>query len=250
MFKQLLRFALAAGTTALLAAGTAQAQFNVIPGRDYTPLNPPQPTSGDATVEVLEFFAYGCIHCFHLEPKLEKWMGSLPKDTKVTRVPTPFALRGLNSIPLYYTLEAMGLIDKLHIKIFEAVHNDNLILGNPEVRNQWLAKQGVDLKKFQEVEKSFVVVNKINKATEMATKYRIETTPTLVVNGKYAVPNQNNTDTTFRVIDTLAFNERAAAKETAKAAPPAAAPVPVKTGAPAKPAPAKPAPTKPAPPTK
>ena len=249
MFKQLLRFALAAGATALLAAGTAQAQFNAIPGRDYTPLNPPQPTSGDATVEVLEFFAYGCIHCFHLEPKLEKWMGALPKDTKVTRVPTPFALRGLNSIPIYYTLEAMGLIDKLHIKIFEAVHNDNLILGNPEVRNQWLAKQGVDLKKFQEVEKSFAVQNKITRATEMATKYRIETTPTLVVNGKYAVPNHNNTDTTFRVIDTLAFNERAAAKT----ATPAAAPVVVKTGAPAtKPAPVKPvpAPAKPVPPTK
>lgn len=248
MFKQLFRFALAAGTTALLAAGTAQAQFNVIPGRDYTPLNPPQPTSGDATVEVLEFFAYGCIHCFHLEPKLEKWASTLPKDTKLTRVPTPFPSRGLNSVPIFYTLEAMDLLDKLHYKIFEAVHNENLTLGNPEVRNQWLAKQGVDLKKFQEVEKSFAVQNKIKRATEMSTKYRIESTPTLVVNGKYAVPNQNNTDTTFRVIDTLAFNERAAAKT----ATPATAPVAVKPGAPAKPAPAKPAPApaKPVPPTK
>lgn len=233
MFKPLLRMTLAAGTALLLAAGTASAQFAAVPGRDYTPLNPPQPKITDTPIEVLEFFAYGCVHCFHLEPRLEKWKTTLAKDTKLTRVPTPFAIRGLDSVPMYYTLEAMGQLDKLHYKIFEALHNDNVILGNPNVRDQWLAKNGVDPKKYQEVEQSFSVQNKIRAANEYSRKYRIESTPTLVINGKYSVPNLRDMDTTFRVADSLIATERASAK-----AEPAAAPAAAAKAAPAKAAPA------------
>ncbi|MDX2218911.1 MAG: thiol:disulfide interchange protein DsbA/DsbL [Burkholderiales bacterium] len=239
MFKPLLRITLAAGTALLLAAGTASAQFAAVPGRDYSQLNPPQPKITDTQIEVLEFFAYGCIHCFHLEPKLEKWKTTLAKDTKLTRVPTPFAIRGLDSVPLYYTLEAMGQLDKLHYKIFEALHNDNVILGNPSVRDQWLAKNGVDPKKFQEVEQSFSVQNKIRAAREYSQKYRIESTPTLVINGKYSVPNLRDMDTTFRVADSLIATERAAAKTAEASAPSAAAAPPAAKAAPAKAAPVK-----------
>ena len=256
MFKNIARIALTVGTAALLAAGTASAQFAAAPGRDYAPVNPPQPKLIDAPVEVLEFFAYGCIHCFHLEPKLEKWKTGLSKDAKMMRVPTPFAIKGLDSVPLYYTLEAMGQLDKLHYKIFEAVHNENVILGNPAARDQWLAKNGIDPKKYQETEKSFSVQNKINAAREYATKYRIESTPTLVVNGKYAVANQRDMDMTFRIVDSLIATELAAAKSAPAAAPApaatkaaapqkAAAPAPVPAKAPAASTPpAKPAPGK------
>ncbi len=245
MFRNFARIAFSVGTVALLAAGTASAQFAVAPGRDYAPVNPPQPKLIDAPVEVLEFFAYGCIHCFHIEPKLEKWKASLSKDTKFMRIPTPFAIKGLDSIPFYYTLEAMGQLDKLHYKIFEAVHNDNVILGNPAVRDQWLAKNGIDPKKYQEVEKSFSVDNKIKAAREYSTKYRIESTPTLVVNGKYAVANQRDMDMTFRIVDSLIATELAAARSApaaattpAKAAQPpkAAAKAPAASTTPAKPA--------------
>jgi thiol:disulfide interchange protein DsbA len=218
------------------------AQFNVVAGRDYAPINPPQPTSGDATVEVLEFFAYGCIHCFHLEPKLDKWSASVPKDTKLVRVPMPGSLKGVNSAQMYYTLQAMGMIDKLHMKIFEAAHNENLPLVNPDVRNQWLARNGVDPKKFDEVEKSFTVQNRIKRVTDLAQSHRVETTPTMVVNGKFAVPNQTNSDLTFRILDSLAAMERAASKAAAPAATPAKAEpsppkvVPAKTPAAPKPA--------------
>lgn len=213
----------------LFIAGSAAAQFNVVAGKDYTVVNPPQNTDGDAAVEVLEFFAYGCIHCFNLEPKLDSWSKALPKDVKVKRVPTPFALRGVDSTSLYYTLEAMGVLDKLHLKVFEAIHNDNVVLGNPEVRNQWLAKNGVDIKKYQEIEKSFSIVNKVNRAKTLTQAYKIESTPTLVVNGKFAVASQG--DRTFQVIDALIANSRTAAPATATApaAPAAPAPAPKKT---------------------
>jgi protein dithiol oxidoreductase (disulfide-forming) len=238
MLKPLIKVALATGAAALLAAGTAFAQFAAVPDRDYTPLNPPQPKITDTPIEVLEFFAYGCIHCFHLEPKLEKWKASLPKDVKVTAVPTPFAIKGLDSVPMYYTLEAMGMLGKLHMKIFEAVHNDNVILGNPTARDQWLARNAVDPKKYQEVEQSFSVANKIRAAREYSTKYRIESTPTLIINGKYAVANQRDMDTTFRIVDSLIATERASAK-TAEAAAPAAAAAAAVKATPAKAAPAK-----------
>lgn len=220
MFKTLTRMALTLGASALLAAGTASAQFNAIAGRDYTPINPPLPKLADSPHEVLEFFAYGCIHCFHFEPKLEKWASTLPKDVKLVRLPTPFPTRGLDSSGIFYTLEAMGQLDRLHYKIFEAMNNENLPLGNPNVRDPWLAKNGIDLKKYQEMEKSFSVQNKVRAAREYPQKYRIESTPTLVVNGKYLVPNRDP-DTTIRVIDTLIANERAAAAKAAPAAAPA-----------------------------
>lgn len=233
MYKLFNRIALTLGTAALLAAGSASAQFNAIAGRDYTPLSPAQPRISDSPIEIVEFFAYGCIHCFHLEPKLEKWKSALAKDVKLVRMPTPFPTRGLDSTGIFYTLEAMGQLDRLHYKIFEAVNNENVMLGNPNVRDQWLAKNGIDVKKYQEVEQSFAVQNKIRAAREYPQKYRIESTPTLVVNGKYLVVNQRDSDVTFRVLDTLIANERAAAPPKAPAAIPAKAPA-----APAK-APAK-----------
>jgi protein dithiol oxidoreductase (disulfide-forming) len=225
MSKWFSRLSFIAMLAACLAAGTASAQFNAVQGRDYQLVNPPQNTDGDAAVEVLEFFAYGCIHCYTLEPKLETWSKAQSKDVKVKRVPTPFALKGIDSTPIYYTLEAMNLVDKLHLKIFEAVHNDNQIIGNPEVRYQWLAKQGVDVKKFQEVEKSFTVQNKVQRARTLAQAYKIESTPTLIVNGKFAVVSQG--EQTFRVVDSLIANIKVASASAAPAAgAPAAAPAP------------------------
>ena len=114
----------------------------------------------------------------------------------------------------------MGVADKLHLKVFEAIHNDNVVLGNPDVRYQWLAKNGVDVKKYQEIEKSFAIVNKVNRAKSLTQAYKIESTPTLIVNGKFAVASQG--DRTFQIIDALAANIRTAVAPAPAAAPAAA----------------------------
>ena len=193
---------------ALLTSGVAFAQALLSPGRDFVLLNSPQPTDSTGP-EVLEFFSYGCIHCYHLESKLDPWVKQLPKDVKFSRVPA-FKLRGIDSAPIYYSFEAMGLLDKLHIKLFEAVHNDNLTAGNATAFYQWLTKQGVDIKKYQEIEKSFSVQSKASRARLMAENYKIESTPTLALNGKYLVINQTSTDRTFQVLDTLIATSRQA----------------------------------------
>ena len=186
----------------LLVFGTAFAQTTISAGSDYKVLNPPQPTDSD-TIEVLEFFAYGCIHCYTLEAKLEPWVKQLPKDVKFQRVPTPFKIRGIDSVPIFYTLEAMDLLGKLHVKLFEAIHNENLIVANPAVLTQWLTKQGVDMKKYQDIEKSFSVQSKISRARILTEGYKIESTPTLALGGKYLVASQPVADRTFQIADAV-----------------------------------------------
>ncbi len=180
--------------------------------RDVVTLNPPQIVENDGKVEVLEFFGYGCIHCANLEPRLEAWSKKLPADVKLKRVPVSFAIRGLDSIPLFYTLEAMGLQEKLHQKIFDAANVENVILGNPATLNSWLEKQGVDSKKFEQVQKSFSVQNKIARAKKMTEDYKIQATPTLIVNGRFSIQQTAGPDKLFANIDQLIAEARVANK--------------------------------------
>lgn len=210
---------------AALAIGSVGAQGAQ---REVTPLNPPQPVENDGKIEVLEFFAYGCIHCANLEPKLAEWSARLPADVKVRRVPAVFPVRGIDTGPIFYTLEAMGLLEKLHQKIFDAANLENVMLGNPATLNKWLEKQGVDPKKYEEMLRSFSVQNKINRARKMSTDYKIQATPTLVVNGRYLVEQVAGAERLFSNIEQLIADARAANKPVAAAATPAAPGTPAK----------------------
>ena len=204
-----------------------------------TPLNPPQPVENDGKVEVLEFFAYGCIHCANLEPTLEAWARKQPADVKVRRIPSPVPIMGIDSTVMYYSLEALGQIDRLHAKIFDAAHLEKVVLGNPAILNKWLEKNGVDPKKYEEVQKSFSVVTKANRARKMVEDYKIHATPTIVVNGRYAIEQGNRgAPAMFANVDQLVGQARATLKSAAVA--PAAAPAsPAKAEAKKSAAPAK-----------
>ena len=206
------------------AVATAYAQQGV------TPLDPPQPVENDGKVEVLEFFAYGCIHCANLEPSLEAWAKKQPADVKVKRIPSPVAIMGIDSTVMYYSLEALGQIERLHPKIFEAAHIEKVTLGNPAVLNKWLEKNGVDPKKYEEVQKSFSVVTKVTRARKMVEQYKIQATPTLIVNGRYSLEQGNSgAQVMFGKVDQLIAEARAAMKTSSvPAGAPASAAAPVK----------------------
>ena len=179
---------------ALLALAFASAAYAQ---QGMTTLNPPRAVDNDGKIEVLEFFAYGCIHCANLETPLAAWARRLPTDVKLKRMPSPALLMGIDSPAIYYSLEAMGQLERLHTKLFEAAHIDNVILGNPGILNNWLEKNGVDTKKYAEVQKSFSVATKINRARRSIGDYNIELTPTLVVNGRYALVQTGETVDAF-----------------------------------------------------
>ena len=141
----------------------------------------------DGKIEVLEFFWYGCIHCYNLEPMVEKWEKSLPKDVQFRRVPAVFNDRWAIDASIFYTFEAMGLLDKLHRPLFDAIHKERLRTDSQKEVMEWLTKQGVDTKKFTDTMKSFGVQSKMRRAAQMTALYKIDGTPAMAVHGRYTV---------------------------------------------------------------
>jgi len=178
--KKLLAFALAACALAALPAA-AQPKFS------YSELKPALQVEADGKIEVLEFFWYGCIHCYNLEPMVEKWEKSLPKDVQFRRVPAVFNDRWAIDASIFYTFEAMGLVEKLHRPLFDAIHKERLRTDSQKDVMEWLAKQGVDTKKFTDTMKSFGVQSKMRRAAQMTALYKIDGTPAMAVHGRYTV---------------------------------------------------------------
>ena len=157
-------------------------------GFKYSELKPTQPVSLEGKkIEVLEFFWYGCPHCYNLEPQLESWLKKLPPDVQFRRVPAVFNARWGHDAAIFYTFEAMGVLDKLHRPFFDAIHREGLRTDNKEALAQWLQKNGVDPKKFDETFKSFTVQSKTRRAVQITTAYGIDGTPAMAVHGRYTV---------------------------------------------------------------
>jgi thiol:disulfide interchange protein DsbA len=157
--------------------------------RGVIELNPPRTVESTGKIEVLEFFWYGCIHCYNLEPRIETWLKKLPADVEFRRVPAVFNERWAHDAAIFYAFEAMGLLDKLHKPFFDAIHRDRLRTDHGPALNQWLEKQGVDPKKFEAMVKSFGVQSKTRRAVRMTADYKIDGTPAMAVHGRYTVPS-------------------------------------------------------------
>lgn len=180
-------------TVATLGAGLAGgfgrpalAQAKPGAGTDFLVLEKRAPVEAAAgKIEVVEFFWYSCPHCNAFEPSLEAWIKRQPKDVAVRRVPVGFRDDFVPQQRLYYTLEAMGLIEKLHARVFAAVHVEKQTLNKPETIADWAAKQGVDKTKFVEQFNSFSVATKTSRATQLQNTYRVEGVPALGVAGRF-----------------------------------------------------------------
>lgn len=156
-------------------------------GFQYGEINPPQPVDSKDKIEVIEFFWYGCPHCYNLEPYIEAWQKKLPPDVEFRRVPAVFNQRWGRDAAIFYTLEAMGLLDKLHRPLFDAIHKNGLRTDNDAALNEWLQKNGVDPKKFTDTLKSFGVQSKLRRAVQQTLAYKIDGTPAMAVAGRYTV---------------------------------------------------------------
>jgi thiol:disulfide interchange protein DsbA len=173
-----------------LVATVALAPFGALAqrGPDYFELNPPQPVETPGKIEVIEFFWYGCIHCYNLEPKIETWLKTLPKDVEFRRVPAVLSDRWAHDATIFYAFEALGLVEKLHRPFFDAIHRDRLRTDRWPELSSWLEKQGVDAKKFEATVKSFGVQTKTRRAIGLTSAYKIDGTPAMAVHGRYTVP--------------------------------------------------------------
>jgi thiol:disulfide interchange protein DsbA len=198
----------------LLCAGAAA---QPVPGRDYLVVNPPQPTASDKRVEVVEFFWYGCPHCNALQAPLRVWLKGKPADVDFRRQPAVLADHWVPLTLTYYTLDAMGAVDKLHYEVFDAIHEHRIRLQDPKVLFDWVEKQGLDKQKFAEAYHSFGVKSRAMRAIEVTRAYSVDGTPALVVDGKYLVspsmvltPDKKRVDYEryFKVLDEIVARAR------------------------------------------
>ena len=184
----------------LMMGGTALADAQL--GRDYSLLNPPQPTS-TRKIEVLEFFFYGCSHCFHLHPLLSAWEKTMPKDVELTFVPTVFRDSWEPMANTFYALESMGKQQQLHDALYRAWNEDNMVLVDESKIADFVAKHGVDRAKFTAAYNSFAMQSKVMRAKQMIRSYGINGTPTLVVDGKYVIEGLQPEDTIRALKDVI-----------------------------------------------
>jgi thiol:disulfide interchange protein DsbA len=157
-------------------------------GKDYTPISPAQPTDDPAKIEVLEFFSYGCPHCSDFHPVVSAWAARQPGDVVFKRVPITFGRAAwANLAKLYYSLEATGDLARLDGEVFKAVHNDRVNLFEEKAIVDWVARKGVDQKKFTDAFNSFGVMSKVKRGDQLAQAYKIQGVPAMAVDGKYLV---------------------------------------------------------------
>lgn len=157
------------------------------PGFEYMQTQQALPTDNPAKIEVIELFWYGCPHCYQLEPTLAAWVKKLPKDVEFKRVPAIARPDWAPGAKAYYTMDALGVTEKLHAALFEAIHKQRTVKPNDDAALiDWITKQGgLDRKKVEEAYNSFTVNTKMMRASQIFRASGATGVPSLIVDGKY-----------------------------------------------------------------
>jgi len=151
----------------------------------YETLSPAQPTQNPEKIEIIEFFWYGCPHCYSFEPLLVKWKKNLPANVEFIRLPAAFNELWSKHAKAYYTAEALGIVEKIHADFFEAIQSGKEKLDTEATLAAFFAAHGVTESQFKEAYNSFAVDSKMRQAPLMASRYGITGVPAIIVNGKY-----------------------------------------------------------------
>jgi thiol:disulfide interchange protein DsbA len=151
---------------------------------DYV-LIAPQPVAAPGKIEVIEFFYYGCESCDRLEPRLQAWLAVLPPDVSFRRVPALRRTAWVALTRVYFALEQLGEIDRLHTQVYRAVHDDGLNLGNSTELFEWAHRVGLDRAKLESLLESDQVRTQVQRARDATVAYGITATPSFVVDGRY-----------------------------------------------------------------
>jgi thiol:disulfide interchange protein DsbA len=179
-------FSSAALLTAAISPLSVSAQELPFAGKHYVEVSPRQPTRDRKRVEVLEFFAYSCEHCLLFEPLLDAWQKRLPAGVLFRRIPVAFRDGPFVSHQkLYFAIEHLGLVDRLHGKVFAAMHLDRQRLDTPERIAEFGTRNGVAPSKLLDAFNSFTVASRAKEAHSLTIGYKVAGTPSLGVDGRW-----------------------------------------------------------------
>ena len=184
-----------------------------VAGTDYDLITPPVPAVDPGKIGVAEFFWYGCSHCYTFEPLLQAWKKKLPKDVSLRAVPAVWQEKMELHAKAFYTAEVLGVLDTMHMVLFQAMDVDRKPLGSQAEIAALFAANGVSEADFNKTFTSFGVNSQVRQAVAMAKASQITGTPALVVNGKYHVSGRKSGGQAgmLKVVDFLIEKERAAA---------------------------------------
>ncbi len=175
-------FALAANGPGFAQSGKTVAVLGL--GKTYREI-PQQPVANPGKIEVIDFFFYGCPYCNDLRPMLERWRTSLPGDVEFRRMPV---IRHDSWAPLartYFTLEALGVAERLHEQVYKGYHDEELHMSQPNVMADWAQRHGLDRGEWLQTYNSEAITRKIEAARKATQDYDIRGTPSVVIAGRY-----------------------------------------------------------------
>jgi thiol:disulfide interchange protein DsbA len=157
----------------------------------YDPVTPAQPVQNPDKVEVIEFFWYGCPHCYSLEPAMVEWLKTKPANVEFIRQPAVFSDLWGKHAKAYFTAEALGILEKVHADFFDAIQNKKQKLVSEDELAKFFADHGVKDEDFRAAYNSFGVDAKLRQAESIGPRYGITGVPAIIVNGKYKVTGQS-----------------------------------------------------------
>ncbi len=157
-------------------------------GTQYYDIKPTPKIGVGEEVELLEFFWYGCPHCYHFEPTLEKWVAEKkPANVKFKAVPIIFPRNKSTTLhaETFYALELMGEQERMHKIVFDTIHKERKRLNTLKSIKKLMAKNGIDAEQFVKVMESFAVQSKVRRAAILAQRFGVTGVPTLVIDSRY-----------------------------------------------------------------
>ena len=195
----------------LAASGSAQAEdFAFEEGTHYAALQIPIKTRNPKKVEVAEYFSYGCPHCYDFEPLIGAWHAQLSEDVIFSRTPAVWNRDYQVYAQTYVTLEALGTLEKVHVPIFNAIHNERRRLNSPQLMAEFLVGYGIDPEDFAKTYNSFGTRASLQQADSKGRAYRSTGVPAIIVNGKYRIEGSmaGTNANMLRIADFLIEKER------------------------------------------
>lgn len=174
-------------------AFVTSAHASIVAGHDYVVLDVPQRQETKGKIEVIEFFSWGCPHCYDFYPLLNRWLATLPKNIAFKRVPVGFGHPEWDNLAkAYFALQSTGDLTRLDGPIFEAIHREHVSLYDEDNITAWVGKHGVNVAKFTAAYRSFGVNTSVGQAQQTVIDYRVDGVPTLAIGGRYKVSSDHN----------------------------------------------------------
>jgi protein dithiol oxidoreductase (disulfide-forming) len=167
----------------LVGAGAVFAQQRARVSYEYLLIDP-QPV-GAQGIEVVEFFWYGCPYCYQLQAPLEGWLKTKPADVTLRRIPAIFRETWVPHARLFYTLEALGELPRLHHSVYHSMHEEKMSLNSADATAEWAKQNGVDAARWLAIYNSADMDRKVDDSRRLTRTYSIRGTPSLVVDGRY-----------------------------------------------------------------